>query len=366
MRVLFVLPRMVSGGVERVTLNLIGGFREAGVECALALRHRRGELLADADSIVAVHEVAANGLHGFVPNLSRLIREWRPSHIVTAFPDIAFLTWRAIKRTRLDVRLVHGIHNSHGRQSARSGVLGRLRFSLENRLAGFVYRRADALVAVSKGIRHEVLVRYRINPSRIVAIYNPVLRREQIVEVDRTRPRTPDRPLAMVTLGRLAHQKGFDLLIEAVATAQLQGDWRLDIWGEGRERKSLDASIDRRRLRQHVFLRGHADQPLEVLRGADLFVMSSRHEGLGNVLIEAMACGVPVIATDCPHGPAEIVDGGRFGVLVPAEDVPALARAISRFSREGSPVTAEMLAQRAADFTIPAAVDQWLSVLRSV
>lgn len=364
MRVLFVLPRMVSGGVERVTLNLIGGFREAGVECALALRHRTGELLADADSIVMVHEVAAEGLHRFVPNLSRLIREWQPSHIVTAFPDIAFLAWCAMKRAGLDVRLVHGIHNSHGRQAARSGFLGGLRFSLENRLAGFIYRRADALVAVSQGIRQEVLARYGISPSRIVAIYNPVLRREQIVGAGRTR--TPGRPLAMVALGRLAHQKGFDLLIEAIAIAQLQGDWRLDIWGEGPERKSLDASIGRKRLRQHVFLRGHADRPLEALRDADLFVMSSRHEGLGNALIEAMACGVPVIATDCPHGPAEIVDGGRFGMLVPTEDVPALARAISRFSLEGTTVSAEMLAQRAADFTIAASVDRWLSVLRSV
>lgn len=361
-RILFVLPRMVSGGVERVTLNLIGMLRADGVDCALALRRSHGELLSEAQALVPVHELAGDGLAHFIPRLARLIGQWQPTHVVTAFADIALMTSIALQLARSRAALVHGVHDSHGPEVAKPGMAGRLRHAINNVAAGLVYRRAAAIVSVSDGARDEVLSRYHIPPKRVHTIYNPVISEDQL------RPREPaisNGAVRIVALGRLTRQKGFDLLIQAMANVKANRPWQLEVYGEGTDRAQLERLIQQNGLSEKVRLCGYTNLPFEVLRDADIFVLSSRHEGLPTVLIEALASQVQIIATDCRHGPREILQGGCLGTLVPTGDVVALADAISRTVMGECWVDPRLLLARARDFSLDASHARWADLLCS-
>jgi len=162
-------------------------------------------------------------------------------------------------------------------------------------------------------------------------------------------------------VGRLAHEKGFDVLVRAMA--RVQGAWQLAIWGEGAERSALSKLVAELGLQDRIQLCGYASDPFRAMRDADVFVMPSRHEGFGNVLIEALACQCQVVAADCPYGPREILQDGRLGELVPVEDVDGLAEAIKRVMSGQREVAPELLSERARDFTSSKSGDQWEQLL---
>jgi glycosyltransferase involved in cell wall biosynthesis len=138
----------------------------------------------------------------------------------------------------------------------------------------------------------------------------------------------------IVAMGRMRHQKGFDLLLKAFASCS-NPEWRLVIFGEGQERKGFELLIRELGLEGKVFMPGVVKDSMSLLKQADLFVMSSRFEGFPNALLEAMACGLPVISFDCPSGPGEIIRNGVDGLLVAPEDVNAMADAMKRLMADG-------------------------------
>lgn len=360
MKILFVLPRMVTGGVERVTLRLVAELQQRGHECAFALRRAYGEFLQEAQGLCPVYEIAAGGLHQFVPKLSQLIQIWQPTHIITAFADIGFLTHLAINRSSKKVFWAHGVHATHDLITAEPNIIGRLRFELDKIFASTVYKKCDAIVAVSNGVRQDILDKFKVIQNKVITIYNPVLDDTQLI------PKAPkdipnNRIPKIVALGRLTRQKGFDILIEAMT--KVPQSWQLDIWGDGEDKQILRNLIDKHELQQHIFLRGNTDQPLEKLRQADLFVLSSRFEGFGLVLVEALASGCHIIATDCPHGPKEILENGRWGVLVENEDPATLAAGIIQGLMSKKAVPSQKLLQRAEMFSVGKAADAWEKVL---
>src|SRR6185312_11852337 len=193
----------------------------------------------------------------------------------------------------------------------------------------WLYPRADEMVAVSAGIAQE-LGRLHVAEDRIHVIHNPVdaekLRR---LVVDGLPLNLRDKTPYIVSIGRLAEQKDQQTLLKAYALSPLRETHRLVIVGEGSQRPYLeqlgrDLGIDDRLL-----LLGAMDNPYPVLAGASLHVLSSRWEGYTNVLLEALALGVPVVSTDCPHGPRELLDNGRYGQLTPVADADALACAMA-------------------------------------
>jgi glycosyltransferase involved in cell wall biosynthesis len=208
------------------------------------------------------------------------------------------------------------------------GDLGRLR-----RLAiGWVYRRADRLVALSHGVANELCAEYRVAGERIAVIHNPVeverIARES-AEARASSPPFAKRGPAILAIGRLHRQKGFDLLLRAVASLG-RPDLQLVILGEGAERPALQALGAQLGMGDRLYLPGFVPDVPRWLAHADMFVLASRWEGFGHVVVEAQAAGIPVIATDCPHGPRDVVREGETGLLVSPEDVPALAKAIAR------------------------------------
>lgn len=365
MRVLFVLPRMVAGGVERATLNLIAGLQAEGIECQLALGHCRGELLEEARALTRVHEVATYGDLFFVTGLLPVLRRYRPTHVVTAFADVSLMAWLACRLARCHAALVVGVHGTHLPAAASGGWRIRFQYRLYGWLAGIAYRHYDAVVAVSTGVAKDVSERYPQAVAKLEVICNPVMTeptRERVAKLSLRVGRQP--PYRLVALGRLAYEKGFDVLLHAMPVVLAQIDARLIIYGEGSERMRLEALIVRLGITAQVSLMGNTLDPLAALASADVFVFPSRHEGFGVALVEALACGRQIVASDCPHGPAEILQQGRLGQLVPPENPQVLAAAICRSLSGTVQFDDARLRQRAEDFTAAASVAAYRALLR--
>lgn len=359
MKILFVLPRMVTGGVERVTLRLVEGLQARGHECAFALRRAYGEFLPEAEALCPVFEVAAGGLHQFVPKLAQLIQSWQPSHIVTAFADVGVLTHLAIKQSGHKPYWVHGVHGTHDAVTATPGIKGRLRYQLDQCFAAWVYKNAGKVVAVSDGVRADILQRFTVDANQVVTIYNPALDESQFIPKNSTTGfATPPK---IVALGRLTREKGFDILIEAMR--QVPQPWRLEIWGDGEDKSVLQTQIEACGLQDHIRLCGHTSQPLDMLRQADVFVLSSRYEGFGLVLVEALAAGCSIVATDCPHGPREILENGRYGLLVDNENTGSLAKGISATLTAREDIDTKAMQKRALDFSTSKSIAAWSAIL---
>lgn len=229
----------------------------------------------------------------------------------------------------------------------------------QNRLAYHLaprfYPRADAVLSLTTGTRRELIEHFDVAPERAINLgTNAVLTQGRIIELAQPVPRDANH---VVAVGRLSPEKDFANLVRALAV--LRDDrpsLRLTIIGEGPERQALERLIAQLDLRGSVSLPGYDANPVEVVRRAGLFVSTSRHEGFGNAIVEALACGTPVVATDAPYGPREILANGRFGLLVPPGNLAALIHAMTRAL--AAPADTNPLRARAARYSTEAAVDR--------
>src|SRR5574337_901245 len=231
-------------------------------------------------------------------------------------------------------------------------------------LAGCFYSWADAIIAVSEGVTDNVARVTGLPRERITTIYNPVVTPELYEKMRAPLDHpwfSPGSPPVVLGVGRLVAQKDFPNLLKAFARVRAMRKARLVILGEGKERPALEVLARKLGVASDVALPGFVLNPFPYMMRASVFVLSSAWEGLPGVLIEAMACGCPVASTDCPSGPAEILDSGAYGPLVPVGDEVALAKAI--FSVLETPPDPERLRAQAALFSVDRATDQYLQVL---
>ncbi len=245
--------------------------------------------------------------------------------------------------------------------SIRSDFLNRRRREIAR------YRRllpqSDHIIAVSEGVRSSVVRMIGISPTKITTIYNPVFR----PDIQVLAQQTPDCPLTegeedlVLAVGRLSKVKDFSTLLRAFARVSGSRPARLLILGEGRQRAKLLRIARKLNIEDRVAMPGYVDNPYAFMARASVFVLSSRHEGLGNVLIEALACGCPCVSTDCPSGPAEILEGGRIGPLVPVGDDVALADAIEHMLN--APPDKQALQRKARQFSQEKAIAMYEKVI---
>ncbi|HXC18011.1 MAG TPA: glycosyltransferase family 4 protein [Holophagaceae bacterium] len=325
-RVLSFLANAWSAkGWQVVILTMEDGKTEPFYPLADAVEVRTLDLLKDSASFVS----------GLTNNLRRLrtirraFREAAPD-VAISFVDKAN-TLAVFASRGLGIPLIISERTDPSRRS-----LGRWWSALRDR----AYPRADILVFQSQAVLDWFPPRVR---RKGVVIPNPVL-----PPPDADPSPREDRPRRIVAMGRLFPVKGFDLLLEAFAAAAAKApDWVLDIWGEGPERSALEEQARRLGLGGRVRFPGLTERPFEILRSADLFILSSRAEGFPNVLVEAMACGLPVISTDFGGAAKEIIRDGVDGVLVPSGDPSALASAMLRLMSD--PAARARLSQRAPE-----------------
>lgn len=336
--VLFVAPDL-HGGVGRCVAFIADALPERGVEASLfLLRSRNREYPVTNPRVTRALPVneSPTALRLRLPlafaRLVAQIRRERPAIVCSHGLLCNMLVVLAKKVLRGDFATVAFEHSSPAIHYGAS----RMR-RLKCWLVSQTYRRHDAVVGVSRGVKEDLVSMFPPLRGKVRTIYNGVpLDEVREQSASRQAPARADAaaPYHVVAVGRLEAVKDYATLIDAAALLDDPGI-HFTILGEGSEHGALQRRIDARPSRSPVTLAGHIDNPFPVIAGAGAFALTSVRESFGNVLVEALCLGVPVISTDCPHGPAEILDAGRYGLLVPVGDAAALAAAVRRLAYDG-------------------------------
>ena len=333
-RLAVFLPGLYEGGAERVMLNLSAGMAERGYEVDMVLARAEGPYMDQVPSSVRVVELNTSHCNSFrttasLPALVRYLRREEPCGLLSGLNAnlVALLARRLAGRS---VRVVITEHNTFSFQKQSLPYWGR---AVTELLVKLLYPWADKIVAVSEGVADDLAQVTGIPRDRIQVIYNPVVNQDLLQKVNSPLSDPwfeAGEPPVILAVGRLTEQKDLGMLIRAFAEVRRTCAARLLILGEGEDRQQLEGLVRRLSLERDVRLHGFTPTPYAFMARAALFVLSSRWEGLPTVLVEALACGTPVVSTDCPSGPREILRNGQYGTLVPVGDEASMARAIER------------------------------------
>lgn len=349
-RLCLFLPSLASGGVQRMFVHMARYFVEhEGLAVDLVLGEAKGPHLEEVRGDIRVIDLKASRLLKAVAPLAGYLTNERPGSLITGMPHSNIVALWARAQAGAPTRVVIGERNLPRQEVA--GARG-LAWKLIPFLARRYYGQADAIVAVSREAARGLASMAHLPPERITVIYNPVITEETLRRMgdDLRHPWfEAGAPPVILSVGRLAAQKDFPTLIRAFARVRARRAARLMILGEGDQRPVLEKLRDRLGITDDVALPGHISNPYPYYPRAAVFALSSTFEGFGNVVVEALAAGTPVVSTRC-GGPVEILEGGKYGRLVPVEDDEALADAIE--SQLGRPTPPELLKERAAEFSV--------------
>lgn len=393
-----LLPSLAGGGAERSMLTLIGSFLRHGRDVDLLLFRREGPYLKSVPAGTRVTEIAAgsalrgrwlaaradpsgirrllqpvllprkaDGALRYVGGLARHLRAHQPDVLLSAmtYTNLVALWARSLARVPVSVVVSERISLSHHIQSRSSKNAWRWRHLLP--AVGHAYGSADGVVAVSNSVASDLAANTPLEPSAIRIIYNPVVddRLAEWAAEPLDHPWFgPDAPPVVLAVGRLIPQKDFPTLLRAFAILSARRRARLVILGEGRLRPELEALAAELGIEAHLELPGFVENPFRYMSRAAVLALSSIYEGLPGVLIQALACGCPVVSTDCPGGSAEILDDGRLGPLVPMHNAQALADALDRTLDD--PPSGQYLKERAARFSVQRSSRDYLDCLDDI
>ncbi|WEZ85860.1 glycosyltransferase (plasmid) [Rhizobium sp. 32-5/1] len=365
-RIIFHIPSLVGGGAERVFVLMANEMQVRGHDVTLFVWNAQGpnaELLNSGVRLVSL-ELPLRGegfgktgtLRGLVKSAAFLRRE-RPDAVFSG-PEFANII--------MALALMAGGSSAsffpsyHAPASLRGDRLGERLVPL---LTWLAVRRATKAIAVSAGVGRDLAVR-GFRDEQIAIIHNPLPPthiRTSSVHSWTTALESMGKGKVIITVGRLAPVKDHRTLLDAFSKLDLSRGYRLVIFGEGALKENLIAHAQALGVSNRTLFPGYVNDPAACYACADLFVLSSLKEGFGNVLIEAMAAGVPVVSTDAPYGPREILADSAFGRLVPVGDAAALARAMEETL--ASPEDPSLLRRRAADFSIDIVGDRYDALL---
>jgi glycosyltransferase involved in cell wall biosynthesis len=359
-RLAIFMPSFRGGGAERVMTTLALALADRGIGVDLVVAQGDGPNAPVATEGIRVFDLKAPRVLRAATGLVRYLRRETPDTLLSALPhaNVVAVWARFLAGTR--TRTVLSEHTTASLSASNAALLRARALPFFMRMT---YPRADGIVAVSEGVADDLASLVGIDRSRITRIYNPVVTPQLAILAAKPLSHhwfAPAQHPVVLGVGRLTAAKGFETLIRAFATVRRHRPVRLVILGEGSERRNLLTLAMQLGVEEDVSLPGFVDNPYQYMRRAAVFVLSSRWEGFGNALVEAMACGTPVVSTDCPHGPREILEGGRHGTLAAVGDHAALARAIvARLDNPGNSTAI----QRAGSFGIEGAIDDYRAVL---
>lgn len=360
-KVALFVPSLGGGGAERVMVLLANGLADAGYEVDLVVVNAHGSHREALSAQVRLMDLHKPRVLAAMPGLIAYLRREKPRVMISAL-DYANVV--ALLATRLACVSTKLIITEHSTLSIASEKDFRGRGRLLPTLMQLTYPWADQILAVSQGVADDLANKLNIKRSKIAVAYNPVVTEQLSMlaaqEVQWPWPRVEGIPFILAT-GRLAAAKDFSTLLKAFSILRKKRSAKLLILGEGEERGMLEQKIAQYELGEDVALPGFVSNPYAWMASADLFVMSSRWEGLPTVLIEAMACGAPIVSTDCPSGPAEILENGKWGRLVAVGDGAALAEAMdaSILDADRHPGLA-----RAQDFSVKKSVLKYMQFIK--
>jgi glycosyltransferase involved in cell wall biosynthesis len=361
LKIAIVAPDLRGGGAERVVINLANAFVERGNSVEMVLLSAAGEFLSELNPKVNIVNLKVSRMRGVIFPLVRYLRSARPATLLACMWPLTVLALWARALSRMPTRVVVAEHTTWSRSEllSRFTVGWQVRASMHH-----FFPKADAIVAVSQGAADDLACFSGVDRSSISVIYNPV-----VEDSERQPDFPPDEPQGwcagthrrLLAVGTLKAIKDYTTLLNAFALLRRWIDARLLILGEGECRTGLVAQAQELGIADSVFMPGFVKDLSPYYQHADLHVLSSTGEGFGNVIVEALAAGIPVVSTDCLSGPREILADGKFGRLVPVGDAQALAEAM-RESLASAHDSAALMA-RAQDFSIDKAAVRYLELL---
>ena len=362
-KIALYIPSMNGGGAERVMLTLANALAEKDkISIDLVLNRAGGVYLKDiSDKVNIVNLNTSRVLKSVIP-LSQYLKKEKPDTILSAMNYVNVITVLAKLISGTNTRVILSEHVNLTSSLKDTKWLFRIAFK---NIMKWTYKKSDSIIAVSNGVADDLSREIKINRNKIVTIYNPIFTPNLLEKAQSALPlQNPyfDRntPPVILGVGRLAEEKDFKTLINAFAKVRNYKECHLMILGEGALRPELELLIKELDLQDSVQMPGFVDNPHSWMLNADLFVLSSIHEGFGNVLVEAMACGLPVVSTDCPSGPNEILEDGKWGELVPVGDVELLSKAIIKVMSKPSKIDVK---ERASFFSVENSVNKYLELL---
>ena len=328
---IFVLPNLQGGGAERVVLNVIRGLDKGKFKPILFLIKNEGVYWSEVPpniNVVTVLNSGQNVILNIVTVIWKLLVVARKADIIIGSLELTATYLAVIVGVILRKPSVGWVHTDMRLNQPNANK------KIHSKLVQWLYPYLSLIICVSTGVADGICELLPCITGRTKVIYNPLYTEEII--------RQSNEPLdynfpnnVILAVGRLRWEKGFDLLIRAHEKL-IKADVKhtLIILGEGKERVAIEKLIYELHMEDTIILPGFQQNPYKWLKAANAFVLSSRCEGLSMVLLEAMILGTPVISFNCPSGPAEILENGRYGLLVPRDDIDALAAAMKNILKQ--------------------------------
>ncbi|PIG94083.1 glycosyltransferase [Gloeocapsopsis sp. IPPAS B-1203] len=362
------LPNLDGGGAELVMLRLAQGLANLGLKVDLVLAKTEGAYLTKVPANVRIIDLKSKSpvilFKTFA--LRRYLQQQKPDILLSAL-DIVSAGTLAKLLAGVSTRIIMCVHTNLSQQfrDKPDVFVGKVRATLVR----WFYPWADAIISVSQGVAQDIARVAGLPLDNIQVIYNPVVTPEVLRQAQQPTNHpwfAAGEPPVILGVGRLVRQKDFATLVQAFALVRQRCEARLMILGDVDKREptikpQLENLVQQLGLEGEVAFPGFVENPYTYMAQAGVFVLSSIYEGFGNVVAEAIATGTSVVATDCESGPAEILENGKYGKLVPVGDAAALADAIVTTLR--NPTNSEELRQRSQAFSMDSVVAQYLQVI---
>lgn len=341
-----------GGGAERVMTNLAIGFSKRRLSVDVILVSARGPYLSLIPPEVNLIVLNRSRLSFAAIDLVRYLKRNRPKVLLSALEHTNIIAILARKLARVPTVVGVTVHNLVVRNSTWIPANHvQIKTYFDTNIVKIFYPWADHVIAVSQAVANS-MIRLGIKETKVTTIYNPIITPDVLYLMQQTIHHpwfSAEQAPVIIAVGRLHIDKCYQTLMEAFSRLRRNRPARLIILGEGDERAKLVAFAKTLGISDDIAMPGFVDNPYVYMAKSSVLVVSSRLEGFSNVLVEAMASGTPVVATDC-GGPSEILANGLYGKLVPIGNVEALAEAIE--STLTSPPDQAYLKQRAQDFSV--------------
>ncbi|PSR53989.1 glycosyl transferase [Adhaeribacter arboris] len=358
-KICFFPGTLALGGIGKIFVNLIQEYASRGVEVHVFLTKKEGEFLSQLPSNVHVFEGSGRALTSIGRFIQYLRRE-KPQAVLSAREFLNVINIFCCLFTFNKTKPVVSLHTNQTAENNADPSSGSLyKNPLFLTLAKVFYKIPDKIVAVSAGVADDFSYRMGVDRKKMKVIYNPVYNptEEKVIPNKLLYDFLSSSRKFIIGVGRLTPQKDWPNLLRAFSLVREKMDVSLVILGEGPLRQELEDLIEELSLKDHVLLPGFVSNPAYYVKKASTFVISSKYEGFGNVIVEALGVGTPVVSTNCPSGPSEILEDGKYGKLVPTEDPVALAKGI--MESLNSTHNSEVLINRAKDFSVPRIADEY-------
>lgn len=362
-RLCIFIPSFDNGGVERMLVNLANGCTEQGVAVDLIVNRADGPYLSLLNSGVRVIELDLTHPVRRAFALAQYLRDERPDVLLSAKEQDDRVAVRAKQLAGVNTSVFLRVGTTISTMLA-GDTWNPFRRWLRHRAVRELFRRADGIIAVSQGVAQDLAALFGLPSERIHVLPNPVVTSElyRLAEESPGHPWLEDHEIPVILgVGRFSRAKDFPTLIRAFAQVRQRRPARLIILGEGNQKTRLEALAENLGVRADLDLPGFSKNPYAFMARGSLFALSSIREGSPNALTEALALGLPVVATDCPSGPREILQGGRYGRLVPVGDASAMAKAIQ--DTLDNPPDRDFLKSAISQYTVSTSTRSYLQTL---